>query len=576
MLSYREYFEAEMRSLQDLAQEFADAYPEQAAMLNLNAVKDRDPYVERLLEGMAFLTSQIRHRLDDSVPEISERLLDQIMPTMVRPYPANTIVQFTPNIQNKEPVQVDAGRVVKSLNSGPLNANCSFTTTHPVKVQPFALQQVSCHEKAGGGSTIRLTFQKSMQASWSDIDLSQVKIYLSADWMLAYSLFHVFTDHETHFRAEIDGRGQLHSPLPIRCMGAHQRAGDHLLPMHGRARSAFAIMHDYFCAREKYLFVELSGLDQLNIPETSQQFSVQLDARVSLPVDTQLTTANLRLFCAPAVNLFKDDAEPIIVDHSKSEYRVSADRQISEYSSIYSVGQVNSRDQSSGETHFYSPLHAMRHRKQDDRVFATSQRTAGVDKRLTYISLNSPPPFNSEIVSIEALFCNDQYPRRYIEVGGIHRIDEDISRVVEAKNLTRPSKMYQRPDFQDFQWQLISLLSLNLSSLESVDNLQHMLMLFDWTDLPENQRKIEAIAGIRTKTTHRLRRGVLFQGLEIRIELNESGYSSVADMYLFGSVLHQFFSAFANMTEFVQTRVVQLPSYKEWTWSPVFGNKALF
>ncbi|MDX1473114.1 MAG: type VI secretion system baseplate subunit TssF, partial [Reinekea sp.] len=103
-----------------------------------------------------------------------------------------------------------------------------------------------------------------------------------------------------------------------------------------------------------------------------------------------------------------------------------------------------------------------------------------------------------------------------------------------------------------------------------------MLMLFDWTDLPENQRKIEAIAGIRTKTTHRLRRGVLFQGLEIRIELNESGYSSVADMYLFGSVLHQFFSAFANMTEFVQTRVVQLPSYKEWTWSPVFGNKALF
>ncbi|MEJ2073015.1 MAG: type VI secretion system baseplate subunit TssF [Reinekea sp.] len=75
MQSYREYFEAEMRSLQDLAQEFAEAYPEQASMLNLNTVKDRDPYVERLLEGMAFLTSQIRHRLDDSIPEISQALL---------------------------------------------------------------------------------------------------------------------------------------------------------------------------------------------------------------------------------------------------------------------------------------------------------------------------------------------------------------------------------------------------------------------------------------------------------------------------------------------------------------------
>lgn len=142
--------------------------------------------------------------------------------------------------------------------------------------------------------------------------------------------------------------------------------------------------------------------------------------------------------------------------------------------------------------------------------------------------------------------------------------------------MTRPSKMLHAPKFQDFQWQLVSLLSLKLSSLESVDNLKHLLVLFDWSDLPENQRKIDAISGIRTNITHRLKRGVLFQGLEITIELAESGFSSIADMYLFGSVLHSFFSDFANMTEFVQTRVVQLPSYKEWKWSPVFGNKALF
>ena len=576
MLSYREYFEAEMRSLQELAHEFADAYPEQAAMLNLNTVKDRDPYVERLLEGMAFLTSQIRHRLDDSIPEISERLLDQIMPTMVRPYPANTVVQFIPNIQNKEAVNIAHGRIVRAVNAGPLNANCSFTTTHAVAVQPLLLSHVMAEEKAGGGCQVRLTLQKGAQANWADISLASLKFYLSADWPLAYALFYMLTDKQTHIRADIDNRGQVRSAEPLHFRGAHQSAKDNLLPSHGRARSAFSLMHDYFCAREKYLFVEAHGLNTIDIPETCNQVTLTIDAAVSLPVDTQLTPDNLRLYCAPAINLYTEDTEPVIVDHSKSEYRVNPDRQVAEYSSIYSVSQVNSRDQSSGETNSYSPMHAMRHRKQDDRVFITNHRTAGVDKRLTYISLNCPPPFNAEVVSMEALMTNDQYPRRYLELGAINKLSDDLKRQLTAKNVTRPSKMLHAPSFQDYQWQLVSLLSLNLSSLESVDTLQQLLSLFDWSEQLENQRKIEAIADIRTKTTHRLRRGVLFQGLEISIELNESGFSSIADMYLFGSVMHNFFSAFANMTEFVQTRVVQLPSYKEWTWSPVFGNKALF
>ena len=51
----REYFESEMRLLHEAAADFAKAHPEQARMLNLAEVRDRDPYVERLLEGMAFI-----------------------------------------------------------------------------------------------------------------------------------------------------------------------------------------------------------------------------------------------------------------------------------------------------------------------------------------------------------------------------------------------------------------------------------------------------------------------------------------------------------------------------------------
>jgi type VI secretion system protein ImpG len=576
MQSYREYFEAEMRSLQDLAQEFAEAYPEQASMLNLNTVKDRDPYVERLLEGMAFLTSQIRHRLDDSIPEISQALLEQVMPALIRPYPSNTVVEYLSSVQQKKTIDIEAEQGVRAQDIGPLNAICDFTTTHPVTIYPVRISHLGNHEKLGGGSVIEITLSRNEQVNWVDIGMSFLKFYANTDWQLAYSLIHALTDVGANISISIPGRLTAISQSGHAFKLTHLNPQDSMLPYTGRSRSAFSVMHDYFCAREKYLFVELTGLENVALPDTAEQITIRIDTPVSLPVDTQLSVNHLKLNCTPAVNLYRDDAEPISVDHTRSEYRVNPERQCAEYSSIYSVEVVNSRDQNTGETYDYSPLYAMRHRKQNDRVFFASQRVAGLDNRITYLALNATPPFHPETVSAEVLLTNNQYPRRYVDIGSINILNGPISNRVGVKNITRPSKTLTPPAYQDLQWQLISLLSLNLNSLESVENIKHLLSLFDWTDQVENRQKIDALSGIKTRTTHRLKRGVLFQGLEIRVELNESGFSSKSDMYLFGVVIHHFFSAFASMTEFVQTRVVQLPSYKEWAWNPVFGSKTLF
>lgn len=48
------YYDAEMRYLQEAGEEFARAYPDRAAMLNLDKSGARDPYVERLLKGSHF------------------------------------------------------------------------------------------------------------------------------------------------------------------------------------------------------------------------------------------------------------------------------------------------------------------------------------------------------------------------------------------------------------------------------------------------------------------------------------------------------------------------------------------
>ena len=576
MQSYREYFEAEMRSLQDLAQEFSEAYPEQAAMLNLNTVKDRDPYVERLLEGMAFLTSQIRHRLDDSLPEISQSLLEQILPALIRPFPSHTVVELSGSAQAKESFLVEAQHSVKAINRGPKNATCEFKITQAVTINPIRLVRVVNEEKLGEGATIELTLAKHAQAKWQDIDLADLKFYANTDWQLAYSVVHALTDHGSRVVAHVEGRPPLISQHALFFSMAHMSAEDSLLPYSGRSRSAFSVVHDYFCAREKYLFIQLQGLEHYALPDSTNQVTLTIDSPVSLPVDTRLSETHLRLHCAPAVNLYEQDAEPISVDHTQSDYRVNPERQCAEYTSIYRVDSVTSRDQGTGETYAYYPLHAMRYRSDSDRVYATHQRITGSDHRLTYLRLNSPVANNPEVISVEAMVTNDQYPRRYLDVGSLDKLSSQLSRILTVTNITRPTKALTTPSFQDYQWQLVSLLSLSLSSLESIDNIKQLLSLFDWTDQLENKKRIDSISGVQTRITHRLKRGVLFQGLEVRIELAEQGFSSPSDMYMFGAVLHHFFSAFANMTEFVQTKIVRLPSYKEWVWNPVFGSKTLF
>ena len=58
------YYEAEMRYLREAGREFAHAHPDRAAMLNLDKSGARDPYVERLFEGFAFLMGRLREKLE--------------------------------------------------------------------------------------------------------------------------------------------------------------------------------------------------------------------------------------------------------------------------------------------------------------------------------------------------------------------------------------------------------------------------------------------------------------------------------------------------------------------------------
>lgn len=106
------YYDAEMRYLLEAGEEFARAHPDRAAMLNLDKAGARDPYVERLFEGFAFLMGRLREKLDDDLPELTEGLVSLLWPHYLRTIPSMSVVAFTPQWRGmKETVRIVKGFV---------------------------------------------------------------------------------------------------------------------------------------------------------------------------------------------------------------------------------------------------------------------------------------------------------------------------------------------------------------------------------------------------------------------------------------------------------------------------------
>ena len=93
--------------LTQAGKQFAENYPEHAGLLNIDSIKERDPHVERLLEGVAYLNANIHKRLDESLPEVSEQVLRQLCPALLNFYPSTTVFQFTPKFSMQDSLQVE-------------------------------------------------------------------------------------------------------------------------------------------------------------------------------------------------------------------------------------------------------------------------------------------------------------------------------------------------------------------------------------------------------------------------------------------------------------------------------------
>lgn len=572
------YYEAEMRYLREAGKEFARAHPDRAAMLNLDKTGARDPYVERLFEGFAFLMGRLREKLDDDLPELTEGLVSLLWPHYMRTIPSLSVVAFTPDWRQLRKMEVlENGFSVLSRPVGPDNTVCQYRTTREVPLQPLHLAEARLQTEPDGRAAIRLRFECPDKVDWSKAGIDKVVIYLDADSPVASALHLALTRRVQAMYVRHSETRTERVLFDGWCKPMGFDDADRLWPKGDSAFSGYQLLLEYFSFREKFMFVELKGLELAGLSQKSTWFETDIVLDGGWPSDMPFETDNFRLHCAPVINLFSLEADPLTPDPLQNEYLLRPMRVQDGHTEIYSVDAIHGAVKNG--KHPYVPFTSFRHRggmmRHDapERYFHTRVKRGPSGLYDTWLILGgksfeleqlSQAP---ESLSIRITGTNGQLPRRSLESTLLDRVVKAGKVPVRVLNLKVPTLPLYPPANDRFHWRVMSHLGSSfLSMMDNPEVLRGTLALYDWTDDEMNRRRLDAIVAVKHTLIRRFEKGFMLRGVDIEITLNADNFAGEGDVTLFGEMLHRFFALYADVHLFNQLTLVLQPTGKRLRW----------
>ncbi|MDD2050625.1 type VI secretion system baseplate subunit TssF [Pseudomonas putida] len=594
-MSFNHYYQSELTALRQLGRRFAERSPALAPFLG---EAGRDPDVERLLEGFAFLTGRLRQKLDDELPELSHSLMHLLWPNYMRPLPAFSILQFEPLKQSGPALCVARDTPVESQ---PIDGvSCRFRTCYPTDILPLNLTALN-YSMTGDGALLSLRLEMSCDGHLSEVNLSRLRLHLAGEryisQMLYLSLLRNLEGIEL-VPLDKDGKpfpGEGSSTVSFKLSGNRvQPVGfaeeEALIPYPLNTFRGYRYLQEYFAFQDKFLFVDLDGLELLSsLPQDTLKqahgLEVRFDIRKSGIQRLRPTLENVKLYCTPIVNLFKHDALPIRLDGKQDEYLLLPAVYELQHCGVFSVDAVTGWDPGSLTYQDYVPFESFEHDPSFDVSqrrphYSVRQRTSLLHDGLdTYLSFAIRDTEVHETLSIE-LTCTNQNLARRLKLGEINRSCAQTPEFLRFSNITAATSSYAPPLNRDFLWKLISNMSLNYLSLANLDALKVILETYD---LPRyydqhlekvSKRLLNGLKSIRHEHVDRLHRGLPMRGLRTELTIDPEGYIGEGDMFVFASVLNEFFALYASLNSYHELRVKSTQG-EVYQWTPRMGLQPL-
>lgn len=611
---YRQY-DQELKFLREMGVEFAREFPKVAGRLGLDGVEAKDcadPYVERLLEGAAFLAARVQLQLKLEFPRFTEQLLQSVYPSFLSPTPSMVVAEFKPQLADAVLAQgfrVPRGTLLKSALGKDETTPCEYRTAHELSLWPIELKEARYFGTAAGlglaglnnignaRAGLRLTFGVTAGLKASQIGLDNLDLYLSGAEQIPRQIHEMLMANALGFVVRSKDGEQVHAFGSDRIVQLGFADREALLPASRRAFSGYRLLQEYFAFPERFLFVRLERLKQALASIDANSFEVIfVFDRPMANFESLLTVDNFRLHATPAINLVERRADRIQLQDRVPEYHVVVDRSRPMDFEVYDILSADGYGtRSEAEVRFqpfYGTTEATWHSQEqsfftlrrEPRLLSPRQRKYGPRSSYVgsevYLSLTDArsAPFSGDLRQLECtvLSSNRDLPLQ-MPVGRTAsdmRLDSG-GPIVSIRVAAGPTRPRPAMSLSENSWRLISHLSLNYASLleTSEDHgpvaLRELLTLYVDTNDSVHKRQIEGVRGLTSRPViARLAGGgpvSLGRGMELTLTLDDSSFEG-SGAFLLGAVLEEFFARYVTINSFTRLvlRTVERGEIKRW------------
>lgn len=616
-----QYYNRELQFLRELGAEFAQEFPKIAGRLGLEGFDCVDPYVERLLEGFSFLAARVQLKMDAEFPQFTQHLLEIIYPHYLAPTPSMAIAQFAPDNDESSLEQgatIPRASALHSVLGAGEQTACEYRTAHPVTLwplelieaqyfvgkEPLAALDIPDAHKVRAGLRLRLrTTQPGLL--FSKLPLQNLTLYLQGSDALPARLYEQLL---AQVMLVVARPGERPTPWYQVLRGALvQRVGftedEALLPYVAPSFHGYRLLQEYFAFPQRYLFVELRGLESAVRRCHDQELELLLlFDRTAPELEHRVAVENFLLFCTPAINLFPKRADRIHLGTQVAEYHLLPDRSRPMDFEVYQVRSVTGIGAEGMEQEFL-PFYAHYDRLQQGqqrafytvhrlpRLLSSQQRRVG--PRSSYIGSElylalvdaDAAPHRSDLQQLAVTaFCTNRDLPLHMPVGrGATDFTLNAGAPVKAvRCVTGPTPPRPSRAHGDSAWRLISHLNLNYLSLTDSDArqgaaaLRELLALYGDSAEASIRKQIDGVVSIHASAITRrapIPGPIAFaRGLEVALQVDEAAFEG-SGAFVLGAVLERFFAKYASINSFTETVIRSLERGEIMRWPARIGMR---
>ena len=618
-----QYYERELGHLSEMGAEFAQQFPKIAGRLGMNGLEVADPYVERLIEGAAFLAARVQLKIDAGVSALHAVAARDCLSALPGAHACDADRAAASRQERSWPGERHAHGAARHLDAfvvGPDDTTaCEFRTAHEVTLLPldvvsasyfsFApdlpLNTLPIASRIRGGLRMRLRTTAGLKFAQTRID--RLNFYLAgrddaANKLLELSLA---TGLGVLVRP-IGGRPSdvtLLPPSAIRPVGFTD--DEALLPASVRSFQGYRLLQEYFSFPQRYRFLELAGL----LPSLGRVTGNEVEIVILFGRgDPGARKRHRRVVPANVLHAGREslrEGTPRSDSRERLDVRVPRRRGSNQAAGLRDLpdhGRCRSRrgrrQRAALSSVLYSRQHRFRpppaglfHDAREPRVIPPDQRRRG--PRSSYIGSevflslvdSNQAPYSTDLrqLSLQALCTNRDLVLHM--PAGLGQSDFSLNiaaPVMSVRTISGPSRPVfgHRGSRHRVARDQPSVAQLSLARRrhpqQGAAALRDLLELYATTTDVSARRQIEGIQAVNVKRVVRrlpTRGPIAFgRGLEITVDVDEMAFEG-GSAFLLGAVLERHFARYVSINS-VTEMVLRSQSRGEINrWTPNWGTR---